>query len=69
MASKPTVRWNESNGRWMAWVASPTARAARFERVDKATAQRDLDELLTLRAPGARAAATPATGGFVRSDL
>jgi integrase len=50
MASKPTVRWNESAGRWMAWVRFPDGSRRKIERVDKATAQRDLDELLTLRA-------------------
>ena len=50
MASKPTVRWNESAGRWMAWVRFADGSRRKVERVDKATAQRDLDELLTLRA-------------------
>ena len=50
MASKPTVRWNESAGRWMAWVRFPDGARRKVERVDKAAAQRDLDELLSLRA-------------------
>ena len=50
MASKPTVRWNESAGRWMAWVRFPDGARRKVERVDKAAAQRDLDELLALRA-------------------
>ena len=50
MASKPTVRWNESAGRWMAWVRFPDGSRRKVERVDKAAAQRDLDELVSLRA-------------------
>jgi hypothetical protein len=50
MASTATVRWNESAGRWMAWVRFPDGARRKIERVDRATAQRDLDELLTLRA-------------------
>ena len=50
MASKPTVRWNESNGRWMAWVRFPDGSRRKVERVDKRAAQKDLDELLSLRA-------------------
>jgi hypothetical protein len=36
MASKPTVRWNESAGRWMAWVRFPDGARRKVERVDKA---------------------------------
>src|SRR5256886_1223022 len=50
MASRPTVRWNESAGRWMAWVRFPDGARRKVERVDKAAAQRDLDQLLSLRA-------------------
>ena len=50
MASKPTVRWNESYGRWMAWVRFPDGSRRKVERVDKKAAQKDLDELLSLRA-------------------
>src|SRR5438046_826822 len=50
MASKPTVRWNESNGRRRRWARVPEAGGRKADRVDKATAQRDLDELLSLRA-------------------
>src|SRR2546423_14813811 len=50
MASRPTVRWNESAGRWMAWVRFPDGSRRKVERVDKAAAQRDLDELVALRA-------------------
>ena len=50
MASKPTVRWNESAGRWMAWVRFPDGARRKVERVDKKAAQEDLDELLSLRA-------------------
>jgi len=58
MAQQPTVRWNETAGRWMAWVRFPDGSRRKVERVDKADAQRDLDELLALRAqsldPGPR---------------
>ena len=50
MAKRPTVRWNESKQRWMAWVRFPDGSRKKVERVDKADAQADLDELLTLRA-------------------
>lgn len=52
------MRWNEGAGRWMAWVRFPDGARRKVERVDKAAAQQDLDELLTLRAqalePGPR---------------
>ncbi len=58
MAQRPTVRWNEGAGRWMAWVRFPDGSRRKVERVDKAAAQRDLDELVALRAqsidPGPR---------------
>ena len=58
MAREPTVRWNETAGRWMAWVRFPDGSRRKVERVDKADAKRDLDELITLRAqsidPGPR---------------
>ena len=58
MAQRPTVRWNEKAGRWMAWVRFPDGSRRKVERVDKADAQHDLDELLALRAqsldPGPR---------------
>ncbi len=58
MAQRPTVRWNETAGRWMAWIRFPDGSRRKVERVDKADAQRDLDELLALRAqslePGPR---------------
>lgn len=58
MAQRPTVRWSETAQRWMAWVRFPDGSRRKVERVDKAAAQRDLDELLTLRAqsldPGPR---------------
>jgi integrase len=58
MAQKPTVRWNEAAGRWMAWVRFPDGSRRKIERVNKVDAQRDLDELLALRAhsmaPGPR---------------
>ncbi len=50
MAKRPTVRWNESKQRWMAWVRFPDGSRKKVERVEKADAQADLDELLTLRA-------------------
>ncbi len=58
MAQKPTVRWNEAAGRWMAWVRFPDGSRRKVERVNKADAQRDLDDLLARRAqaldPGPR---------------
>ena len=58
MAKRPTVRWNEAAGRWMAWVRFPDGSRRKVERVDKADAQRDLDDLVALRAqsvdPGPR---------------
>lgn len=60
MARQPSVRWNEGAGRWMAWVRFPDGSRRKVERVEKADAQRDLDELLALRAqaldPGPRRA-------------
>lgn len=50
MAQRPTVRWNERSGRWMAWVRFPDGSRRKVERTDKARAQQDLDELLALRA-------------------
>lgn len=58
MPRRPTVRWNEGAGRWMAWVRFLDGSRRKVERVGKADAQRDLDELLALRAqevePGPR---------------
>lgn len=58
MAKRPSVRWNEKAERWMAWVRFPDGSRRKVERVDKADAQRDLDNLLELRAesksPGPR---------------
>ncbi|MCC5950727.1 MAG: site-specific integrase [Acidimicrobiia bacterium] len=50
MAQRPTVRWNEGKRRWMAWVRFPDGSRRKVERTEKADAQRDLDELVTLRA-------------------
>jgi hypothetical protein len=50
MAQRPSVRWNERSGRWMAWVRFPDGSRRKVERVERANAQRDLDELLALRA-------------------
>lgn len=44
------MRWNEKAGRWMAWVRFPDGTRRKVERREKADAQRDLDELLALRA-------------------
>ena len=58
MAQRPTVRWSETAQRWMAWVRFPDGSRRKVERVEKAHAQRDLDELMALRAqsldPGPR---------------
>ncbi len=53
MAQRPTVRWNEQKQRWMAWVRFPDGSRRKVERVEKADAQADLDELITLRAQAA----------------
>ena len=50
MAQRPTVRWNERKQRWMAWVRFPDGSRRKVERAEKAAAQADLDELLSLRA-------------------
>lgn len=50
MARRPEVRWNEGRQRWMAWVRFPDGSRQKVERVDKADANRDLAELLALRA-------------------
>ena len=44
MAQRPTVRWNEQKQRWMAWVRFPDGSRRKIERTEKATAERDLDE-------------------------
>lgn len=46
----PSVRWNESAQRWMAWVRFPDGSRRKVERVRRADAERDLDALLALRA-------------------
>jgi integrase len=50
MARGPTVRWSESTQRWMAWVRFPDGSRRKVERVEKAEAKRDLEQLLALRA-------------------
>lgn len=50
MARTPTVNWNEKKQRWMAWVTFPDGSRRKVERVDKANAKNDLNELLALRA-------------------
>lgn len=52
MAPRATVRWNESKGRWMAWVRFPDGSRRKVERVEKGDAEADLNELLALRATG-----------------
>jgi integrase len=58
VAQRPSVRWKEGKQRWMAWVRFPDGSRRKVERVDKAEAERDLNELLALRAeeasPGPR---------------
>lgn len=55
MAAKPAVRWNESKQRWMAWVRFPDGTRRKVERVEKADAEQDLNDLLALRAQAAAA--------------
>lgn len=47
---RPSVRWNETKQRWMAWVRFPDGSRRKVERIEKADAERDLNELLALRA-------------------
>ncbi len=49
MAPRPTVRWSEAAQRWMAWVRFPDGSRRKVERIDKADAKRDLEQLLALR--------------------
>jgi hypothetical protein len=46
MARRPTVRWNEGNQRWMAWVRFPDGSRRKVERYERADAEADLQELL-----------------------
>jgi len=55
----PSVRWSESAQRWMAWVLFPDGSRRKVERVSKADAQHDLNELLALRASAESPAAPP----------
>lgn len=57
MASRPTVRWNDGKQRWMAWVRFPDGSRRKVERVEKADAENDLNELLALRAANEHAPA------------
>jgi integrase len=52
MAARATVRWNQGKQRWMAWVRFPDGSRRKVERVEKADAEADLNELLALRAAG-----------------
>lgn len=45
----PSVRWNESKQRWMAWVRFPDGSRRKVERASRAEAERDLDTLLSER--------------------
>jgi hypothetical protein len=49
---RATVRWNEAKQRWMAWVRFPDGSRRKVERIEKADAEADLNELLALRAAG-----------------
>jgi len=52
MASRPTVRWNEGNQRWMAWVRFPDGSRRKVERYERADAEADLQALLARRSSG-----------------
>jgi hypothetical protein len=52
LVPRATVRWNEGKQRWMAWVRFPDGSRRKVERVEKADAEADLNELLALRAAG-----------------
>ena len=43
MGAAPTVRWNETAGRWMAWVRFPDGTRRKVERVEKADDLKDFD--------------------------
>jgi integrase len=49
---KPTVRWNESKQRWMAWVTFPDGSRGKVERTERSDAEQDLDQLLAERDRG-----------------
>ena len=48
--ARPTVRWNETKRRWMAWVTFPDGSRRKVERVEKDDAEADLKTLLFERA-------------------
>jgi integrase len=50
MGGRPSVRWNESKQRWMAWVRFPDGSRRKVERVKRAAAEADLAELIAQRA-------------------
>src|SRR5215207_2511731 len=52
MGQRPTVRWNEGNQRWMAWVRFPDGSRRKVERSERADADADLQELLARRSSG-----------------
>ncbi len=52
MAPRATVRWNEAQQRWTAWVRFRDGSRRKVERVEKAGAEADFNELLALRAAG-----------------
>jgi integrase len=58
VAKQPTVSWNESRQRWMAWVRFPDGSRRKVERIDEDDAEADLRDLLAERAradsPGRR---------------
>ena len=66
MASKPTVRWNESAGRWMAWVRFPDGVAPQGRAGRQGGGPAGPRRAAVAPGPGARAAAPPRAGGVVR---
>lgn len=52
MARKPSVRWNEKQQRWMAWVTFPDGSRRKIERVGKSDAEADLKQVLAEREQG-----------------
>lgn len=49
MTRQPTVHWNPKKQRWMSWVRMPDGSRRKVERIDKAKAVDDLNELLAIR--------------------
>jgi integrase len=49
-ARQPTVQWNETKQRWMAWVRFPDGSRRKVERTEQVDAEADLKQVLAERA-------------------